>query len=85
MPNRPGWSRLSRAANSLQSRASACAASGSFGRTITVEIEVTAVAMPFRSIASNDMAGVQRATKPKSIARVAMRSCSSASQRGGTM
>jgi hypothetical protein len=84
MPNRPRWSALRRAANSLQSRAKA-AAVPALRSTLTVEIEVTAVAMPFRSIASSDIAGVHLATRSKSIARAVIRFPSSASQRGGMM
>jgi hypothetical protein len=52
---------------------------------MTVEIEVMVVAMPLRSIASSDIAGVHCATMLKSIARPAMRSASSSSQRLGRM
>ncbi len=61
-PKRPGKSRSMPAANSLQARDSRLACATSPNQTPGVEIDVIDVAIPVRSIASIEPAGVQRST-----------------------
>ena len=66
-PNRPGWSCRMDAAYSLHSRARRTDSSSSPNHSPGAEIEVTAVAIPWRSIASTDMSGVHSGVRPARI------------------